>query len=279
MIFTLAKPWKINLRNLAKLCETMRNYKLRNLVKYCETLQNHIRESVRKLAKSYLRKLAKPKHFCESMFAKLAAKACKNTCISHSRNLAKTWFAKTYLRNLAKGVFIASFPGLPLPFPWLRQGPPQPRLLSMVILNVFRLFIITFPKSIVSAVLLSFVCPKCFIMYANQPMTKSVTQLCNLPDLSCSQILFRFKPLSRQHQHHWSSCLWMFSPFLQPWQRADGRRHHWPWKETLETAFWLSRSRSWSLGSRCRDWTCQFSKFTIDLQFYRVDSVKCKTHR
>ena len=43
----------------------------------------------------------------------------------------------------------------PLPFPRLRQDPQHPCLLSMVILNVFRLFIIKIPKTIVSAVFLT----------------------------------------------------------------------------------------------------------------------------
>ena len=48
----------------------------------------------------------------------------------------------------------------------------------------------------------------------------------------------------------------MFSPFPRLWQRADGRRHHLPLKETWQTAGWLSRSR-------LRDWACQFRNFTI----------------
>ena len=43
-----------------------------------------------------------------------------------------------------------------------------------------------------------------------------------------------------KYQQHWSRCLWMFSPFPRLWQRADGRGHHWPLKETWQTAGWLS---------------------------------------
>ena len=63
---------------------------LRNIAKHCESTFEDLRERLRKLAKSYLRKLAKPKYFCESIFAK----AWENTCILHLRKLAKTRFAK-----------------------------------------------------------------------------------------------------------------------------------------------------------------------------------------
>ena len=48
--------------------------------KPCETIIAKDRETLRNTAKSYLRKLAKLKHFCESIFAK----ASKSTCILHS---------------------------------------------------------------------------------------------------------------------------------------------------------------------------------------------------
>ena len=35
-----------------------------------------------------------------------------------------------------------------------------------------------------------------------------------------------------EYQHHWSSCLWLFSPFPRLWQRADGTRHNWSLKKT-----------------------------------------------
>ena len=181
---------------------------LRNIAKQRETIFAKVWESLWKPVKSYLGKLAKPKYFCEIIFANLR-KACENTCILHSLNLANTRFAKTSLQNLAKGVFIAGPPSPP--FPLLRTCQKQPSLLSMVILNVFRLFISTFPKSIISSVFFSFVCPKCFIMYANQTVLRYKINytvvsstwesndgiVCNLPDLSCSDIFFRFKLLSR----------------------------------------------------------------------------------
>ena len=43
------------------------------------------------------------------------------------------------------------------------------RLLSLVILNDLRLFVITIPKPIVSAIFLSFVRPKCFTIQVCQP--------------------------------------------------------------------------------------------------------------
>ena len=71
-----------------------------------------------------------------------------------------------------------------------------------------------------------------------------------------------------EYHHHWSQCLWMFSPYPLLWQRADRGGHHLPLKETWQTAGWLSRSRF-------RDRTCQFRNFTTDSQFYWL---KCKTH-
>ena len=49
-----------SLRILAKACETMNCESLRKLAKHCETIFANLRESLRKPAKSYLRKLAKP---------------------------------------------------------------------------------------------------------------------------------------------------------------------------------------------------------------------------
>ena len=60
----------------------------------------------------------------------------------------------------------------PPPSSRLRPGQQQPSLLSMVILIVFGLFIFTISQPIVSAAFIDFVCPKCFTMYANQPMMK-----------------------------------------------------------------------------------------------------------
>ena len=49
-----------SLRILAKACETMNCESLRRLAKHCETIFANLCESLRKPAKSYLRKLAKP---------------------------------------------------------------------------------------------------------------------------------------------------------------------------------------------------------------------------
>ena len=67
-----------------------------------------------------------------------------------------------------------------------------------------------------------------------------------------------------EYQHHWSRCLWMFSPFPRLWQRADGRGHHWQLKETWQTAVDCLRDR-----------TCQFRNFITGSQF---SWLKCKTH-
>ena len=40
-----------------------------------------------------------------------------------------------------------------------------------------------------------------------------------------------------------SASLILLSPFPRPWQTADGRRHHWPLKETCQTAGQLSPLR------------------------------------
>ena len=97
--------------------------------------------------------------------------------------------------------------------------------------------------------------------------------VCNLPDLSCSVLLFlqcsTYCSISShspgnhkmtEYQHHWSNCLWMFSPFSWLWQTADSRRHHWPLKETWQKAGWLS-------SSRLQDPTWQFCNFTTDSPF------------
>ena len=68
---------KVHLQKIAKACETINCERLWNIAKRCDTIFANLRESLRKPAKSYLRKLAKPKYFCERIFAK----ACKNTCI------------------------------------------------------------------------------------------------------------------------------------------------------------------------------------------------------
>ena len=140
----------------------------------------------------FAKKLAKAKYFYR--FAKHTRKKPRNNDLR-----------KPNCKTLQKVYFLLA-PSTPL-LPMLRQGQPKACLLSMVILNVLRLFIITIPKPIISAAVLSFVCPKCFTMYANQAMMekkKSVTLLfqvhgilCNLLDFSCSHIFFCFKLLSR----------------------------------------------------------------------------------
>ena len=50
-----------------------------------------------------------------------------------------------------------------------QAGPAAAHPLSLVILNVFRLFIITIPKSIINVTFLSFVCPKWFAIQVCQP--------------------------------------------------------------------------------------------------------------
>ena len=144
----LAKPW------IAKACEGLRNTAkpyLRICAKACESLRNHTCESLRNLsiiAKAYLRKLAKIHAFrtCESL-------------------------RKHDLRNLAKGEFIAP----PSP-PWLRPA-RSTRSISVVILNVFRLFVIMIPKPIVSVVFLSFVCPKSFLIKVCQPTCEQCEEI------------------------------------------------------------------------------------------------------
>ena len=199
MIFALANPWrmvaKVYLRILANPCESLRNHELRKHAKGCETLRNHICEfarSLRKHAKSHLRILAKLKYFCECIFAK----PCENTCISHLRILAKP--CKNTICETLRKVYLLTAP------PRLRAR-HRTRLLSLVLLNVFTLFVVTILKPIVSvsADFLSFVCPNPD-MPTNQ-RRNTVTQLfqehkivCNLPDLSCSHKFFRLKSLSRR---------------------------------------------------------------------------------
>ena len=116
-----------------------------------------------------------------------------------------------------------------LPAPSLLWARHRTRLLSLVILNVFTLFVLS---------ILYFHCkcqlpPLCLPHYPNMPTNlrrNTVTQLfqehkimCNLPDFGCSHIFFSLKSLSTrarddsisgpQYQHHRSRCLWIFSPF------------------------------------------------------------------
>ena len=147
------------------------------------------------------------------------------------------------------------------------------------LVNVFTLVFITILRPTVSADLHSFVCPKCFtiqVMPTNL-WRWTVTQLfqehkisCDLPDLSCPHIFFRFKSLSRRSRNDRISASLIpmtLKVFSISSQRADGIRHHYLLKETWQTAGWLSRSR-------LRDRTCQFRNFTTDSQFYWL---RCKT--
>ena len=167
---TCEKPWflhlqnlaKIDLWNLAKLCKTMQNYKLWNLATYCETWETwtifaKLCKSLRKPAKSYLQKLAKPKCFSKSIFVK----ACKNTFISHLKNLVKTDMLKPNWETVQK-VYLLLAPSPPPPCSGWASSSPTSSAWSSVIITV--------PKPIVSIVSLSFVCPKCFTIHANQPM-------------------------------------------------------------------------------------------------------------
>ena len=116
--------------------------------------------------KPYLRKCVE---VCESLRNHISSvKTCETFSISakqYLRKLAKVHAFQTHeLRNLAKDVFIASHP------PCSGRACSNTRHFSLVILNVFRLFVITIPKPVVSAVFLSFVCPNCFTI-----------QVCQLP--------------------------------------------------------------------------------------------------
>ena len=123
---TLQKSICETLRKFAKVCE---NKNCKTITKCCKEVRNHICETLQNIAKDYeinMQKLAKPKYFCEGIFAN----ACKIICISLSRILAKTQFAKTNLQNLAKNVTVLIACSTPPP-PLLRPGPllhppPQP---------------------------------------------------------------------------------------------------------------------------------------------------------
>ena len=152
MIFALANPWqmvaKVHLRILANPCESLRNHELRKPAKACETLRNHICEFARKLAKACEIILAKAcetlvllrKHICESL-RKYMHFALANPC------------ENTICETLRKVYLLTAPPRL--------RARHRTRLLSLVLLNVFTLFVVTILKPIVSvsADFLSFVCP------------------------------------------------------------------------------------------------------------------------
>ena len=204
MIFAFAKPCE-NL--FAKLCETI-NCKareilqnaakpyLRKCVKACESLPQ-CEIIIAKTCEMISQISPKSEYFCES----ITAKVCENTCILNSQNLTKDDLRKPNCETFWNVYLLQN------PTHTLRQGQLQPRLLSMGILNVFRLFIITIPKPIASAIFLSFSVPNASLCIQTNLRwnTRSVTHLLqvhkivyNLPDLSCSHIFFRFKLPSRR---------------------------------------------------------------------------------
>ena len=146
-------------------------------------------ESLQKPAKSCLQKLAKPKYFYKSMFAKV----CQSTYILHLQILVKHNLWKPNCKTVGK-VYLFLAP--PLLLALCRTSLP-----NLVILNVFTLFAITILNPIVSADFLI----ASLSRYANQPMMKYKASymfwehkiVCNLPDLSCIHIFFHFKSLSR----------------------------------------------------------------------------------
>ena len=165
MILALANPIESAFANPCELetcklkaCEKRetRNCKsLRNIAKRCKTIPANLRESLRKPAKSNLRKLAKPKylrqHICESLrkYIRFAlANPCENTICEILR--------KVYL---------------------LHPHPGSCPVAELVILYVFTLFVITILEPIVSAGFLSFVCPKCFTIHVCQPTYEEIQLL------------------------------------------------------------------------------------------------------
>ena len=149
--------------------------------------------SLQKPAKSCLQKLAKPKYFYKSMFAKV----CQSTCILHLQILVKHNLWKPNCKTVGK-VYLLLAP--PLLLTSCRTSLP-----NLVILNVFTLFAITILNPMVSA---DFLIATLF-RYANQPNIEPMMKykasymfwehkiVCNLPDLSCIHIFFHFKSLSR----------------------------------------------------------------------------------
>ena len=154
MIFALANPWrmvaKVYLRILANPCESLRNHELRKLAKHarklakaCEIIFANACETLVLLRKHICESLRKHMHFA-------LANPCENTICETLR--------KVYLL---------------LPPPGSGRA-RSTRSISVVILNVFRLFVITIPKPIVSVVFLSFVCPKSFIIQVCQPTCEEI---------------------------------------------------------------------------------------------------------
>ena len=125
-------------------------------LKACKSLLNTANHTC-----NFALKLVKPKYFCKSIFAK----ACKNRCIVQLQILTKNTFCKTLWK-----VYL-------LPAPPRLRAHSRSSLLSLVILNVFTLFVITIIfKPILSAVFLSgsVVCPKCFIIQVCQPTYEEI---------------------------------------------------------------------------------------------------------
>ena len=95
------KPWflhwqilaKVHLQILAKTCESLRNHSMINCeslqtwtLLFCETIVVNLLESSRKHEKAYLWKLAKPKYFCESIFAIACKRQLPLLCLPQMLN-------------------------------------------------------------------------------------------------------------------------------------------------------------------------------------------------
>ena len=200
-----------SLRKLAKACKSLRKLAKPWIAKNCESLRN--------TAKPYLRICAKLAKACEITFANpcetevfLRMHICETLRKYMHFALAKPC-ENTICETLRKVYLLTAPPRL--------RARRRTRLLSLVLLNVFTLFVLTILKPIVSvsADFLSFVCPN-----PDMPTNlrrNTVTLLfqehkivCKLPDLSCSHIFFRLKSLSRRarndrlsNQHDWYQCL------------------------------------------------------------------------
>ena len=183
------------------ICESLQILaRIRILAKACETMNC---KSLRNTAKPYLRICAKLAKACEITFANpcetevfLRMHICE-TLRKYMHFALANPCENTICETLRKVYLLTAPPRL--------RARHRTRLLSLVLLNVFTLFVVTILKPIVSvsADFLSFVCPNPD-MPTNQ-RRNTVTQLfqehkivCNLPDLSCSHKFFRLKSLSRR---------------------------------------------------------------------------------
>ena len=138
---TFEQPWlpwhsKFSKDPISKPCEKQW---FSHLAKPYKTLWNCKLLTVQNTEKPYLRK---------------CVKACENSNLQQS-------FCETVLKV---HLLLAPFPSL-----CSSRACSSNCLLSLVILNIFRVFVIIIPKPIVNAVFLSFVCPKCFTFQVCQP--------------------------------------------------------------------------------------------------------------